>query len=111
MGAGAAYPPCVGDLPWAGDSAARPTCNSFHGFHSVPTDSPGGFAQPTILPFLHLSPSSPESGGGTSDGDGPAETRAREDQEPCSKRTVTLSLLFCHNAQRGHRTFVRTGWL
>lgn len=69
MGAGAAYPPRVGDLPWAGDSAARPTCNSFH---SVPTDSPGGSAQPTVLPFLHLSPSSPESGGGTSDGDGPA---------------------------------------
>lgn len=55
MGAGAAYPPRVGDLPWAGDSAARPTCNSFH---SVPTDSPGGSAQPTVLPFLHLSPSS-----------------------------------------------------
>lgn len=56
----------------------RATFTSLHHFLSIPTHSPGGFAQPTVLPSLHLSPISPgprstcESGGGTGNGHRPA---------------------------------------
>lgn len=66
---------------------------------------------PPSCPFCTSPPAALRQAVAPAMGTGPPETRAREDQEPCSKRTVTLSLLFCHNAQRGHRTFVRTGWL